>query len=182
VRPARWLAGAAALAALALLMREGRPKADAKVVELEEILRSRDDNDPRLDRDFVALPSETKDAFRAAYRALPRERLNERGTIVYLLGRNLTAPEDWLFFREVASEPPCLSLADCSKASASPGEPGDEVTLAYPSLVAVRQAARAAREGGSKQGARAVLEAARGSRAPAVTRLARTLDAGSTAP
>lgn len=158
------------------------PEARSRLALLEEILASRDDNDPRLDREFVALSAEEKALFRAAYAARPRERLNERGTIVYLLGRNLTAPEDWAFLREVAAEPPCLSLADCAKAAPAAGEHGDAVTLSYPSLVAVRQAARAAREGGSREGARRVLEAARGSRAPAVTRLARALDAGATAP
>ncbi|MBI2386568.1 MAG: hypothetical protein HYV14_11200 [Elusimicrobia bacterium] len=178
----RWAALSLLAAAAVLLatIRPGPPPGAEAV--LDEILASRDDNDPRLDRDFLGLPDGTKRRFRDKYRALPRERLNERGTIVYLLGRNLTAPEDWAFLREVAAEPPCLSLADCARPSAEPGAAGDDVTLAYPALVAVRQAARAAREGGSKEGARLVLDAARGSRAAAVTRLARTLDAGATAP
>jgi hypothetical protein len=178
VRVARWLAGAAALAALSLLVRQPRPKAGAKLTELEEILRSRNDNDPRLDRDFIGLPAEAKDAFRAAYRALPRERRNERGTIVYLLGKNLTEREDWDFLREVTSEAPCLSLADCANASTAAGQPGDEITLAYPSLVAVRQAARSAEEGASKPEARSVLEAGMASRSRAVARLASSLAAG----
>lgn len=156
--------------------------AKAKLAVLEDVLRSRDDNDPRLDREFEGLSPEAKSLFREAYAALPRERLNERGTIVYLLGRNVSAPEDWAFLAAVAGEAPCLSLADCAKPSSETGGPGDEVTLAYPPLVAVRQAARAAREGGSREGARRVLEAARGSRSPAVTRLARGLDAAATAP
>ena len=142
--------------------------------ELDEILASRNDNDPRLDRDFLGLPDETKREFRAKYRAFARERLNERGTIVYLLGKNLTAPEDWDFFIEVAAEPPCLSLADCSKRSGEAGALGDEVTLAYPSLVALRQAARA----GSGNEARKVLGAGKASKSRAVARLAASLDAG----
>lgn len=154
------------------------PESRSRLALLEEILASRDDNDPRLDREFAGLSAEEKALFRAAYAARPRERLNERGTIVYLLGRNLTAPEDWAFLRAVAAEPPCLSLADCAKASASSGEHGDEVTLAYPSLVALRQAHRAAAEGAPPAEARSVLEAARTSKAPAVTRLARALAPG----
>ena len=153
-------------------------EARATLALLEEILASRDDNDPRLDREFVGLSAEEKALFRAAYAARPRERLNERGTIVYLLGRNLTAPEDWAFLREVAAEPPCLSLADCAKASAAAGEHGDAVTIAYPSLVALRQAHRAAAEGAPAAETRSVLEAARTSKAPAVTRLARALAPG----
>lgn len=180
MRRGPWLTGAAVLAALVLLGRGlSRPtsaalaEAKAKLATLEDILRSRNDNDPRLDREFLGLSPEAKALLREAYGALPRERRNERGTIVYLLGKNLQTDDDWSFLRAVAAEPPCLSLADCSKPSGEVGGPGDEITLAYPSLVAVRQAVRAAREGGSKEGVRKVLEAARGSRVPAVTRLAR---------
>lgn len=169
------LAAAAVIAAAALFC-ACRP--DAKVAILEDILRSRNDNDPRLDRDFLGLSSETKAEFRAKYRALPPERRNERGIIVFLLGKNLTAPEDWAFLRDVAGEPPCLSLADCAKASAGDGAHGDDVTLAYPSLVALRQAHRAIEEGGSKDEARKVLEAAKASKMKAVTRLAASLAPG----
>lgn len=176
-----WLALAAIVAALAGLDRIlDRPspaaEAGARLAALEEILRARDDNDPRLDRDFQGLSPEAKALFREKYRALPPERRNERGTIVYLLGRNLTASEDWAFMRAVAAEPPCLSLEDCSKASAGPGAPGDGVTLAYPSLVALRQAHRAARDGAPVLEARRVLEAAKTSRMKAVTRLAHALE------
>ncbi len=167
---------AAAMIAAAALFCACRP--DAKVAILEDILRSRNDNDPRLDRDFLGLSNETKAEFRAKYRALPPERRNERGTIVYLLGKNLTVPEDWAFLREVAGEPPCLSLADCSKSSAADGEHGDDVTLAYPSLVALRQAHRAMEEGGPKDEARKVLEAAKASKMRAVTRLSSSLAPG----
>ena len=180
-------AGAAAILAAAALLgcRAARrpapdavPEPRAKLALLEEVLRSRDDNDPRLDSEFLGLTPQTKELFRRAYAGLARERLNERGTIVYLLGRNLNDPEDWAFLAAVAAEPPCLSLSDCSKASAGAGEPGDEVTLAYPSLVALRQAHRAAEEGASLPQARSVLEAAKSSRMRAVTRLAHALEPG----
>ncbi len=178
MRLAPWLAGAALLAALAgaVLRRAPSAEAGAKLAILEDILRSRNDNDPRLDRDFLDLSPEAKGLFREAYLALPRERRNERGTIVYLLGKNLRTASDWDFFRAVAAESPCLSLADCSRASAGSGEAGDEVTLAYPSLVALRQAHRAAQEGAPPSDARGVLEAAKSSRMRAVTRLARGLE------
>lgn len=176
-----WLAGAAVLAALALLGRGlSRPSpsslAKAKLATLEDILSSRNDNDPRLDRDFIGLSEEAKRLFREKYRALAPERRNERGTIVYLLGKNLQTADDWSFLRAVVSEPPCLSLADCSKASPSGGEAGDDVTLAYPSLVALRQAQRAAEEGASRAEARGVLEAAKTSKMKAVLRLAASLE------
>ncbi|MDD5303937.1 MAG: hypothetical protein PHS14_12625 [Elusimicrobia bacterium] len=153
-------------------------EARAKLETLEDILRSRNDNDPRLDRDFLGLSDDAKRLFREKYRALAPERRNERGTIVYLLGKNLQTAEDWSFFRAVAAEPPCLSLADCSKPSGEAGESGDEVTLAYPSLVALRQARRAAEEGASESEARGVLEAAKTSKMKAVVRLAASLEPG----
>src|SRR6185312_6789894 len=78
----------------------------SKVEELKTILLSRNDNDPRLDLDFNGLNAADKRAFRKLYRDTKIEKRNERGTIVYLLGRNLTAPEDWKFLRDVALEPP----------------------------------------------------------------------------
>src|SRR5207302_220894 len=90
-------------------------RTDAKLVILDEILRSRNDNDPRLDADFNDLSAETKRRFREKYGALAPEKRNERGTVVYLLGRNINDDRDWDFLREVAGEPPCLSLSDCSK-------------------------------------------------------------------
>lgn len=173
------LAAAAIFAAAALFSgcRPGDAEARAKVATLEDILASRNDNDPRLDKDFLGLSARTKAALRAKYRALAPEDRNGRGTVVYLLGKNLTEPADWEFLRQVAAEEPCLSLADCSKAGGELG-PGDAVTLAYPSLVAVRQAHRAVEEGGPAEEGRKVLEAAKGSKVRAVTRLASSLSAG----
>ena len=148
----------------------------ARLEELEAILASHDDNDPRLDRDFNALSPGEKEQFRRAYAALAPERRNERGTVVYLLGKNLSSAEDWDFLRRVAAEPPCLSLADCSKRGLRQG-PGDEVTLAYPALVALKQAQRELEAGGPDAArARAVVEAGKGSRSPAAARLAERLD------
>lgn len=167
------------------------PEALNKVKTLEDILRSKNDNDPRLDHDFNDLSSEAKVLFEEKYRAIPAERRNARGTVVYLLGKNLKTPEDWEFFREVALEPPCLSLSDCTKKPA-PGSDeeatGDEVTLAYPSLVALRQARRVIEESRSHPSAqsaqakvneRAALDffaAAKKSQTRAVARMAASLE------
>jgi hypothetical protein len=152
------------------------PEARAKLGLLEEILRSRNDNDPRLDSAFNALSPSSKALFREKYRSLPPESRNERGTIVFLLGENASSDADWAFLREVAAEPPCLSLADCARKPRTSSEEasGDEVTLAYPSLVALKSAERA---WGAARDRRAldVIAAARGSRAPAAARLAETL-------
>lgn len=141
---------------------------------LREIFQSRNDNDPRLDSTFNDMNASERSAFRAEYHAIPAEKRNERGTIVFLLGKN-PFPDDWKFFAEVVAEPPCLSLADCGKAGGERG-PGDDVTLAYPSLVALKQAQQALEEGRSGVEARAVVAAGLTSKMPAVIRLAEKLN------
>lgn len=107
---------------------------------LDEVARSRNDNDPRLDSELRLLGKGARQELRKRYAALAPERRNERGTIVFLLGRNLRAAQDFAFLKGVLAEPPCLSLSDCSSAP-SKVDPHlsdiDERTLAYPSLVAL---------------------------------------------
>ncbi len=158
----------------------------AKLAVLEEILDSKNDNDPRLDRDFNGLSPETKRLFRKKYRGLKPELRNEQGAIVHLLGKNLKSAEDWAFLREVAGAPPCLSLADCSKEMPSTGdhrELGMEITLAYPSMVALNIAERVLDEAGSAgektspafQEAVGVINAAKNSDIPVVSKKAEEL-------
>ncbi len=164
---------------------ESLAESAAKLKTLDEILRSKNDNDPRLDTDFKSLSIETKRLFRKKYSETPRERVNARGTIVYLLGGgNLSTAEDLAFLREVAAEPPCLSLSDCAKKPAPGGEEeaGDEVTLAYPSLVALKQAQHALESASAlstssptTKNAMGVLEVGRKSPVRAVSRLAERL-------
>lgn len=171
-------AALAALAAAVLFSACGRRGPDQAAL-LDEILLARNDNDPRLDGAFNGLDPDTRRLFREKYRALPPESRNQRGTIVYLLGKNLNAPEDWAFLREVVGEPPCLSLTDCSKAPAGGGSgPGDAVTLAYPALVALKQAERVLAGKGPEEvrrEARAVVKAAKASSVPKVARAAARL-------
>ncbi|MBI5881892.1 MAG: hypothetical protein HZB91_02160 [Elusimicrobia bacterium] len=174
-----WLAGRMPATAVS---RDPAPTAEdvVKLRTLSMILLSRNDNDPRLDKDFNELSPGAKALFRGMYGKLPPERRNERGTIVYLLGRNLASAEDWAFLASVAGEPPCLSLADCSKdAPAAEEHLGDEVTLAYPSLVALKsaEAALAAGDARTRAKARSVVAAGRTSKMPAVLRLSGRLEA-----
>jgi hypothetical protein len=114
-------------------------EAQKKLAVLQDILKSRNDNDKRLDTEFNDLDPDTRELFRKTYREIPPEARNQRGTIVFLLARNLHTPEDWNFLKEVVSEPPCLSLSDCAKQGKG-GDIGDEVTMAYPQLVALKMA------------------------------------------
>jgi hypothetical protein len=110
---------------------------------LNQILASKNDNDPRLDTDFRNLAPGTKDLLEEKYKSLPMESRNERGTIVFLIGRELNRPEDFRFLEEVGQEPVCLSLGDCKKEAPASTEgmheePSVSVTLAYPQHVAVK--------------------------------------------
>ncbi|MBI3297376.1 MAG: hypothetical protein HYZ75_04375 [Elusimicrobia bacterium] len=147
--------------------------AAGRLALLEDVLQAKNDNDPRLDSAFSALSEEEKIQFRAKYRAMPAESRNERGTVVYLLGQNLASADDWGFLREVAGEEPCLSLLACTKGGRA--GPGDEVTLAYPALVALKRAEAALEAGESVAEARAVIAAAEAAGAPAAARLAERL-------
>ncbi len=153
------------------------PAAAAKLEELRDILRSKNDNDPRLDADFNALTPEAKRLFRAEYASLPLTRRNERGTIVFLLGRNRLDADDWTFLRDVVGEPPCLSLADCAKnpSTADDEARGDEVTLAYPQLIALKLTEMRLADKDSAAPIRGVLDAARRSSSRAVQRTAERL-------
>ena len=116
----------------------------ARIETLKEILASKNDNDQRLDTDFRDLNETDKQELRKLYHSLASEDRNARGTVVFLLGRNLNSADDIRFLGSVLSEPPCLSLSNCSKATAHPDDRGedhggmDDVTLAYPKIVALR--------------------------------------------
>jgi hypothetical protein len=107
-------------------------------------LISKNDNDPRLDADFRSLNDRDKVAMQAKYLATKRESLNERGTIIFLLGRNISTQNDLKFIGSVLNEAPCLGLDDCSKpAPKATGEAAHEasvndITMAYPQIVSIK--------------------------------------------
>ena len=110
---------------------------------LESILVSKNDNDPRLDTDFHDLSPAAKKLLKEKYRSLQPESLNEKGTVVFLLGQNIQGPDDLTFFGEVLSEPPCRSLESCQRAQAPGADEehsglGTEITLAYPQIVSLK--------------------------------------------
>ncbi len=157
------------------------PKPEAALKLLEDVLAKGNDNDPRLDRDFNDLSPQAKHLFRQKYGKLPAEYRNDKGIIVFLLGRkNLRTDEDWAFLRSVVSEPACLSLQDCSKpmpADDSQDTPGLEVTLAYPQLVALDEAQKAlAAQGAAARQAKLVVQAAKSSPVPLIAAKAAALD------
>ncbi|MCM2277134.1 MAG: hypothetical protein NDJ89_03595, partial [Oligoflexia bacterium] len=150
---------------------------------LEEILVSRNDNDPRLDRELKGLSPELKAALRAKYQQLPAEDRNGRGTIAFLVGREAAQPEDFEFLGRILSEPACLSLADCTREPPAVAaeelhlEGTTEVTLAYPQLVALKwlETDRPL-EGPAREAALRALESAKRSNNPIVSRKAAEIE------
>lgn len=80
---------------------------------VEELLKSKNDNDPRFDSELSQLSPELKKQIYARYAQLPEESRNERGTLVYLAARDIQYPEDLQFIESIYQEEPCKSLADC---------------------------------------------------------------------
>jgi len=115
---------------------------------LDEIIESKNDNDPRLDRLLRDLSEPLKNELRAKYAPIPAEKRNDRGTVVFLIGREIAegrgSTADLQFLKEVLMEKPCLSLEDCSKSPSGVGpdeqhlEAIHETTLHYPQLMDLR--------------------------------------------
>lgn len=113
-----------------------------KVTLLKSILETNNDNDPRLDSEFRNLSEEDKEALTSMYESMRPESLNDRGTIVFLMGREITRPEDAEFLKRVLSEEPCLSLSNCAIPNAARDPHMDSIndsTLSYPQLVALNR-------------------------------------------
>jgi hypothetical protein len=125
------------------------PDDQKKYSVLMQIFASRNDNDPRFDTDLKQLSPELKAAFEKYYHQTAAEKRNERGTVVFLIARSVENQGDIDFLKSVLNEPPCLSLADCSKAA--PPATGEQahldglnaITASYPQLTAVRQSVEA---------------------------------------
>jgi hypothetical protein len=116
---------------------------ERKLSILDEILVSKNDNDPRLDTQFKHLTPAEKQALHLKYESIKRENRNERGTVVFLLSRKLESSQDFDFLRTVVSEDHCNSLLNCnaplsssSTPEAGSGEIG--VTLEYPQIIALK--------------------------------------------
>ena len=109
-----------------------------------EILESKNDNDPRMDTELQHFSKAGKQALQSRYSAMKPEKRNARGTVVFLLGRELNSPEDAAFLGGVLQEKPCLSLQDCDRPPESHGgaeehlEALNETTANYPQLMALR--------------------------------------------
>lgn len=108
---------------------------------LEEILQSKNDNDPRLDKELSDLSLEFHKALFTKYQNLKPEDRNGRGTLVFLIARDLKNKDDLDFLQTVYEESPCLNLADCTAPPADDptGSGSQETSLNYPQLAGLYQ-------------------------------------------
>ncbi|CAN5385143.1 hypothetical protein BH10BDE1_BH10BDE1_22450 [soil metagenome] len=116
-----------------------REPASKPMATLNEILSAHADNDPRLDTELLHLDAPTKRLFRERYASIAREEQNDRGTIIFLLGRNIVDAEDVQFLVSVLSETPCLSLENCGTppARTNAREAPSDMALAYSQAVSI---------------------------------------------
>lgn len=108
---------------------------------LQEIIKSKNDNDPRLDKDLRSLTPAFHHALQAQYKAFPMESRSERGLVTYLIARDLKTAEDLQFLKTVYEESPCLSLENCAtRIHSDPHLSGiDDTSANYPQLAALFQ-------------------------------------------
>lgn len=107
----------------------------------EDILKKRNDNDPRLDTELKSPSPEIRKALYEKYDLIPSEARNDKGLIVFLIARDFNSPEDAQFLKKVFEEPPCLSLADCKTVGPDDAHHAgvDQTTLNYPQLAGLYQ-------------------------------------------
>lgn len=117
-------------------------KALDQVTALQGLLAAQNDNDPAYDTEMRNISDESKTAMQNVYRSMAREKRSERGTIVFLLGREIKSESDLKFMEEVLNESPCLSLSNCDQdaggSAHTDGASGTETTLIYPQIMAIR--------------------------------------------
>jgi len=108
---------------------------------LEEILNSKNDNDPRLDKQLSQLSPEFHKAIFSKYESLKPEDRNGRGTLVFLVARDLKDTADIEFLQKVYEENPCLNMRDCSaQPDEDPQDSGfQQTSLNYPQLAGLYQ-------------------------------------------
>lgn len=164
---------------------QAAPHDRAQLQTLNAVLSSGNDNDPRLDTELKELSPAAKALFQQKYASLPTEDRNGRGTIVFLLGRNITSESDVAFLHSVIQEEPCLNMANCKQPMRADdhghsGETGMEVSLAYPQLMALKGLERLFQRDGNaalRADARETIHAATKSPTDKVAELARQLSA-----
>lgn len=113
------------------------PQEKSQWMIFEDILKTKNDNDSRLDQDLKKTSSRFRKALYEKYTQLPPEDHSRRGLVIYLIGRDASSIEDLQFLKKVYQEPPCLSMADCKSAAVNQDphhSSVDQTTLVYEQL------------------------------------------------
>jgi len=121
---------------------EGFSEKEARQLQVfQEIVNSRNDNDPRIDQELTTLSPGLHETLRETYQKLPAENRNSRGLIAFLIARDLQSIEDVEFLKAIYQEQPCLSMSDCSKLEASDphADATNQTSLNYPQLAGLYQ-------------------------------------------
>lgn len=115
---------------------------EAKLQVVQDIMRSKNDNDPRFNNELKNLSPSLKLALAEEYLELSAEKRNEKGTLVFLVSREIKSIEDTELLKKIYEEAPCLSMEDCKQlpTSRDPHHANtEEISLNYPQLVALFQ-------------------------------------------
>ena len=107
----------------------------------EEILKSKNDNDPRMDRQLLHFTQALKSALFERYEKIAPENRNGRGLVVFLVARDLNSSDDIEFLKKVYQEHPCMSLEDCKNTGSDDAHYSglNQTTLNYPQLAGLFQ-------------------------------------------
>ena len=101
---------------------------------LEDILKTNNDNDPRMDQELKQMSPEIHEALFQKYESLQMENRNGRGMIAFLVARDLKSPADAEFLRKIYQESPCAGLEDCKNVGSDDAHHSgiNQTTLNYP--------------------------------------------------
>jgi len=113
----------------------------SKIQILDEVLKSKNDNDPRIDQELTSMSPALHEALFEKYESMEFENRNGRGMITFLIARDFKSSEDGKFLEKVFNESPCTSMANCQQVdSADSHHSGiEQNSLNYPQLAALYQ-------------------------------------------
>lgn len=113
----------------------------AKIQTLDEVLKSKNDNDPRMDQEFKNMSAALHEALYDKYEMMAQEDRNGRGTVAFLIAREMKSQQDADFLKKVFNESPCTSMASCNQVSQEDSHLGgiEQSSLNYPQLATLYQ-------------------------------------------
>jgi hypothetical protein len=117
------------------------PVESKKWDQILDVLKSKNDNDPRLDQELKNLNMALRERVYSYYSSLPQEQRNERGTLAFLISRDIKSNQDVHFLESIFAEKPCYSLGHCTEVIGSDPHLSsvDQVSLNYPQLAVLYQ-------------------------------------------